>query len=64
MGGAAEGEESKEGARGFLFLGLFLVLWLRVLPRCQSWLCDLDEIIALYESWEQSLDVSLYVNFF
>ena len=41
-----------------LFVALPLVLWLNVM------FCDLEEIIGLYGSSEQSVDICLHLNFF
>ena len=41
-----------------LFVALPLVLWLSVM------FCDLEEIIGLYGSSEQSVDICLHLNFF
>ena len=41
-----------------LFVALPLVLWLNVM------FCDLEEIIGLYGSSEQSVDICLHLNCF
>lgn len=59
---AAEGKSQRKECQAFFSLSSCAV------ASCSAavsfMLCDLDEITALYESWERSLDVCLNVNFF
>lgn len=62
--GAAEGKSQRKQRQAFFSLSSFWCCGFVFYRSVIHGLVDIDEIIALYESWEQSLDVYLYVNFF